>query len=1264
MFDRTFRVTGRVDSEALPEGVGSLRIELWDRDPIKDDWLAQTTTDEDGTFAASFAETRFSELGLDRQPELYIRVFDAETLRFSTRPSPVSAPTEAVHEDQVEIDLGVIHPPEGWSRPTPEQRGEDTRPARNSLWLDSEELVSTTNGPPVEELDDAGPYLVRLVLETLSLPADDEAWVSDCQFVFHSVVRTAGSDRPVRRRHPNSGAFVGTGDDVAVGTALYSAYLGEEAGVSVQLLPGEEPSDSSPGGTVELSGDPASWPLATTLEGPWEGTLRIEVESLRGPLFRNSDGTPTGKLKRAAWLHERVATPTGELPDDLWADARAAKARMQSPSAFDDDPGSPGDDGLRIEGVGSGDASFTDPPVDERYPMGTETYVNVELDDARPVSLSIAVSPEATSHLTPGSLRLFRYDEAREGMVLVDRSGLGSDGTYVYAQIHRSGTYGVLGLPRDVASRVTERILCELQEIGPLVEITERPDLERRLVDEVCQLVLCRFDEGVLTNPERLAEIGLEDLIDDPALVSGGRLVEQPLLERIERGDPQTVQFEGSFREGRPTDGGFPGVRSGGDPCADCLERSGGTIIEEREVPSPGCQLGKRGRSWRNRGPFNIAGRIKSLAFHPTNDSIVYAGAAQGGVWRSFTEGRIWSPTMSEEESLSIGSVAVSPAEPDWVYAGTGEYPGWAATATYPGVGVYRSTNRGSTWSKLPGARNQYCSKVIVDPRDATRVYLAGSRGIERWEETSMTWTQILAEDTSDIAFDPNDPDRLVAAVERFDGTDAAIVRTNEATATAPAWQRIDSGIDVPEDLNFGKLALATDTMYCSINTTKTKTVDEGTEDEETKEVHNGAKVYRWNGSEWVDKGRQVNSTQSYWCNAISVNPDDSDHVIVAGVGWGNRRLRFSTDGGDTWEERHAGYADNHAIVFRPSDTATTLVANDGGVWRHEGGVGSYENSSSKLVTAQFYNVDVSKTGNEVIGGATQDRGILKNELYGDYVPMGGNEGGIFEIDPSNEDIIYWDPWNRDPRRTTTGDSSGRVSAEKGLDGTDNRVRSLTALAIDPTDSDHLIGAQYPTQGRFPMYESTDGADSSDSGTGWTKVLSDAGGKVYEIQFAPSDVSRVYAVANGGNVWRSDDDGSSFTQVANSTLPNRRLTGVAVDDADPDTVFVTLGDTGIGTGHVWMNTTAGEGTWQDISGMGANRLPDQPFGAIDQHPGNGDILYAASMYGVYRSTDRGVSWTPFDQGLPNAVVTDMDRRERTLYVSTIGRGMYSRDLSP
>src|SRR5215471_17254733 len=71
-----------------------------------------------------------------------------------------------------------------------------------------------------------------------------------------------------------------------------------------------------------------------------------------------------------------------------------------------------------------------------------------------------------------------------------------------------------------------------------------------------------------------------------------------------------------------------------------------------------------------------VSGAVEAIAVHPTNPDIVYVGAVNGGVWKTTNataDNPSWTPlTDLQLPALSINSVALSPVDPDVVFAGTG----------------------------------------------------------------------------------------------------------------------------------------------------------------------------------------------------------------------------------------------------------------------------------------------------------------------------------------------------------------------------------------------------------------------------------------------------------------------------------------------------------------------------------------------------------------------------------------------------------------
>jgi hypothetical protein len=75
--------------------------------------------------------------------------------------------------------------------------------------------------------------------------------------------------------------------------------------------------------------------------------------------------------------------------------------------------------------------------------------------------------------------------------------------------------------------------------------------------------------------------------------------------------------------------------------------------------------------AWVSLGPNNLGGRIRGLVIRPDNPHIMLAAADTGGIWRTTNGGQLWAPVNDQLASLGIGSILMSPVNPDLVFAGS-----------------------------------------------------------------------------------------------------------------------------------------------------------------------------------------------------------------------------------------------------------------------------------------------------------------------------------------------------------------------------------------------------------------------------------------------------------------------------------------------------------------------------------------------------------------------------------------------------------------
>ena len=214
-----------------------------------------------------------------------------------------------------------------------------------------------------------------------------------------------------------------------------------------------------------------------------------------------------------------------------------------------------------------------------------------------------------------------------------------------------------------------------------------------------------------------------------------------------------------------------------------------------------------------------------------------------------------------------------------------------------------------------------------------------------------------------------------------------------------------------------------------------------------------------------------------------------------------------------------------------------------------------------------------------------------------------------------------------------------RYSPGKGLDGRNDRV---AAIVFDPG----RLGTVFAAVSGAGVIRSNDG--------GITWHSSARGPARGTIAIDPLGSGTLYGSTLGA-LLRSTDGGSSWKW---RFLPGSAVMGVlAIDPSDPQTLYATIGDASnrLRPAHLAKSVDGGE-HWRSLK-LGTREI-DATAVAIDSRDPN--TMYAATPFqGVLRTTDGGVTWRPFNTGLPARAINTvtLDRAGRTLYAGTDGAGL-------
>ncbi|MEZ5962701.1 MAG: glycosyl hydrolase [Planctomycetota bacterium] len=179
--------------------------------------------------------------------------------------------------------------------------------------------------------------------------------------------------------------------------------------------------------------------------------------------------------------------------------------------------------------------------------------------------------------------------------------------------------------------------------------------------------------------------------------------------------------------------------------------------------------------SWRSLGPVNFGGRVVDVAVHPNNSAEFYVASATGGIFKTTNGGTTFKSIFDRQDTISLGDIEISPADPEVLWAGTGEANN--QRSVYPGNGIYKSDDGGDTWVHMGLAGTDHIARVVAHPTDKDVVWVAAmgplytpgsERGVYKSADGGKNWkkTLFIDDDTGfcDLAIDPNDPNILFAA--------------------------------------------------------------------------------------------------------------------------------------------------------------------------------------------------------------------------------------------------------------------------------------------------------------------------------------------------------------------------------------------------------------------------------------------------------------------------------------------------------------------
>jgi hypothetical protein len=734
---------------------------------------------------------------------------------------------------------------------------------------------------------------------------------------------------------------------------------------------------------------------------------------------------------------------------------------------------------------------------------------------------------------------------------------------------------------------------------------------------------------------------------------------------------------------------------------------------------APGSTLAADTYTWKN-ARIDGGGFVPGIVFNRSEKNLVYARTDIGGAYRWQESTKTWTPLLdsvgwNDWGHTGVVSLASDSVDPDKVYAAVGTY----TNSWDPSSGaVLRSSDRGATWQKtdlpfklggnMPG--RGMGERLAIDPNKDSVLYLGAPSGKGLWRSTDsgVTWSQVTnfpnvgnyQQDPSDTTGYADDNQGIVWVT--FDGStstagnstktiyvgvadkDNAVYRSTDAGAT---WQRL-AGQPTGYLAHKGVLDTKNGYLYIAYS-------DKGG-------PYDGGKGQLWRYATatgtWTNISPVAEADTYYGFSGLTVDRQHPGTVMATAYSswWPDTQIFRSTNSGATWTK-----AWDYTSYPNRSNRYTIDVSSS--PWLTFGANPSPPEQTPKLGwMTESLEIDPFNSDRMMYGtGAT---------LYGTENLTQWDSGGQFTVKPmvqGLEETAVNDlasPPSGAPLLSALGDIGGfrhtDLTKVPSMMYTSPTFTTTTSLDFAETNPNTVVRVGNLDSGPHVAFSTDNGAD-------WFAGTDPSGVSGGGTVAAASDGSRFVWSPAGTGVQYTTGFGSSWSASsgipAGATVESDRVdpktfygfkSGKFYVSSDGGATFTASPATGLpsgdsvrfkalpGTkGDIWLAGGASDGAyglWHSTDGgatftklANVEQADTIGFGKAASGASYQTLFTSAKIggvRGVFRSTDKGASWTRINDdahqwGWTGAAIAGDPRVYGRVYVSTNGRGVIYGDTS-
>lgn len=625
------------------------------------------------------------------------------------------------------------------------------------------------------------------------------------------------------------------------------------------------------------------------------------------------------------------------------------------------------------------------------------------------------------------------------------------------------------------------------------------------------------------------------------------------------------------------------------------------------------------GTKWHQTASLRLKNATNFVFISPSEVFVSAMGdeaSSEKGVFRTTDQGKTWEQVFGQ---VGVTQLIQTPNQPETLFlvAWDREISSSEMIVSGKKSGIYKSTDKGNTWTLLTGNNSGFLQhnvgKIALAIHSQNTIYaLVDNRNAFFQKKSSETIFETLSsEDFLEL-----EDQKLAIYI--------ASHNLSEKYAPENLKEMVRSRATTPAGL----------AKYIGA---------------EAQVV--GAEIYLSTngGTSWVKQNEapleNVFYNRGYAVASLSTNPKNEKELYLSGV-----PLLHSTDGGKNWNLLKDNPLDTEVFQLSVDERQMVYVTNYGFFQSFDSGKTWATQSLPQSV--KINTLSVGNPSDKTLYASAENAGVWRFSA-GAWQQI-SSENGSFVMDSNGKYYII------KPFGSVLSWENGqwRKSVPPYAKDSKQRFAKNAPLIISPQNPSILY------TGSNQLFQSLN------QGKHWNTISNNLTngdksgnlpyGTISAIAESPFQFGLLYTGSDDGMIYTSQNGGVSWQMVYSSFPQPNSVACLVASKHQKERIYAVLRNQNEKQALLFRSENAGK-TWENIK---AN-LPNENVNTLLEDDANEQLLYIGTENGIYVSFDRGEKWHIFQRNIPRTQVHSLVLNPQTnvLYAGT-SRGVFSANIAP